>query len=155
MDDCADNLVKFVESHGWPLFCIYVNDGGLPFNPFFGATEPLTVCLFSPGSIANIFKSFKMEHSIEQVHHTIEMDESMGLHKTGWAIQRVGWIVLFVIVVLAALGLFGSGILSQRTKEVSGNMIEYERYGRYENATYMHFKALAENGKAILIIPQQ
>src|SRR5688500_2844401 len=120
-----------------------------------GATGPLTVCLFSPGSIAHIFKSFNMERGIEQVHHTIEMDESMGLHKTGWAVQRVGWIVLFVIVVLAALGLFGSGVLSQRTKEVSGNMIEYERYGRYENTTYMHFKALAENGKAILIIPQQ
>jgi hypothetical protein len=96
-----------------------------------------------------------MKHSIEQVHHTIEMDESMGLHKTGWAIQRVGWTVLFTLVVMAALGLFGSGVLSRRTKEASGNMVEYERYGRFENSTYMHLKALAENGKAILIIPQQ
>lgn len=96
-----------------------------------------------------------MEHSIEQVHHTIEMDESMGLHKTGWAIQRVGWIVLLLTVVLAALGLFGSGLLSQKKEESSGNVVEYERYGRFENSTYMHLKALAENGKAILIIPQQ
>lgn len=95
-----------------------------------------------------------MKHGIEQVHHTIEMDESLGLHKTGWVVQRAGWILLFLLVVLAALGMFGSGLLSKKSKQDAGNMLEYEQYGRFENSTYMHMKALAENGKAILIIPQ-
>jgi len=40
MDDCADNLVKFVESSGWQLFCIYGKNGGLPFNPSSGLLSP-------------------------------------------------------------------------------------------------------------------
>jgi hypothetical protein len=56
MDDYADNLVKFVESGGWQLFCIYVKDGGA-IKPFFGASEPLTVCLFSRIYSQNFLKA--------------------------------------------------------------------------------------------------
>ena len=93
-------------------------------------------------------------HSIERVEHTIEMDESLNLHKTGWTVQRIGWTFFFLIVILAMLGVFGNGILSHRKTETAGNMLEYERYGRFESSTNLHFVAGSVNGQAVLYIPQ-
>jgi hypothetical protein len=96
-----------------------------------------------------------MHQGIEQVEHTIEMDEALNLHKTGWTVQRIGWTFFMLIVILALLGLFGNGIISHRKTETAGNMVEYERYGRFENSTSIHFLANNENGQAVLHIPQQ
>lgn len=96
-----------------------------------------------------------MHHRIECVEHTIEMDESLKLHTAGWTIQRIGWAVFLVLVVLALLGLFGNGVLSYRKTETAGNTIEYERYGRFESSTVLHVVAGSDNGQAVVYIPQQ
>ena len=96
-----------------------------------------------------------MNHAIERVEHTIEMDESLNLHETAWTIQRIGWTCFLLIVILSGLGLFGTGILSHQKAETAGNMIEYDRYGRFENTTHLHLQANSENGQAIVYIPQQ
>lgn len=96
-----------------------------------------------------------MHHGVERVEHTIEMDESLNLHITGWTVQRIGWTLFMLIVILALLGMFGNGILSHRKTETAGNMVEYERYGRFENSTSLHFLANSENGQAVVYIPQR
>jgi hypothetical protein len=96
-----------------------------------------------------------MHHGIERVEHTIEIDEALNLHKTGWTIQRIGLTFFMLIVILALLGMFGNGILGYRKTEAAGNMVEYERYGRFQNSTSIHFLANNENGRAVVHIPQQ
>jgi hypothetical protein len=96
-----------------------------------------------------------MQHSIEQVEHSIEMDEALKLHQTGWTVQRIGWTCFMLIIILALLGMFGNGILSHRKTEMAGNMVEYERYGRFESSNTIHLLAGIENGRAVIHIPQQ
>jgi hypothetical protein len=95
-----------------------------------------------------------MNRGIEHVDHLIEMDEALALHETGWKVQRVGWICFMLIIVLALLGLFGNGVLSRQKSETGGNMIEYERFGRYESSTTLHIVARTVDGKAVVRIPQ-
>jgi hypothetical protein len=96
-----------------------------------------------------------MHHSVERVDHTIEMDESLNLHIRGWTIQRIGWAVFMMFVILALLGFFGNGVLSHRKTQTAGSTVEYERYGRYENTTHLHFIAANDGGQAVVYIPQQ
>ena len=96
-----------------------------------------------------------MHHGTERVEHTLEIDEALHLHQTGWSIQRIGWSCFILILVLAMLGIFGNGILSHRKTENAGNMVEYERYGRFGSTTSLHFLASSENGQAVVHIPQE
>jgi hypothetical protein len=96
-----------------------------------------------------------MHQVVERVEHAFEMDESLNLHKTGWTVQRIGWTSFLLIFILSLLALLGNGILSHRKSETAGNMVEYERYGRFENSTNLHFVANSENGQAVLHIPQE
>jgi hypothetical protein len=91
---------------------------------------------------------------VETVKTDIEIDEEMPLQKRGWMVQRVGWILLFVFILLAVLGLFGEGPLSKRTI-ITGNIkTEYQRFGRHEHETPIKFESKDEN-ISIISIPQQ
>jgi hypothetical protein len=96
-----------------------------------------------------------MRYRGEQIEHFIEIDESLKQPATGWTIQRIGWTCFVLVLICVLLGFFGNGILSHRKAETSGNMVEYERYGRFKSSTSMHFKAGNENGQAVLCIPQE
>ena len=96
-----------------------------------------------------------MKQPVERIQNTMGLNESLELHIAGWKIQRIGWVLILIFVLLALLGLFGTGMLSTQKVEHSGNRVEYERYGRFENSTNMHFVATSENGRASLYLPQQ
>lgn len=96
-----------------------------------------------------------MAKDIEQVQHSIEMDEAIQLHKIGWTVQRIGWVLILLLLVLAALGLFGTGPLSHKQLEAGGNAIAYERFARYEANTALRFTAVHRNGAVMVQIPQQ
>lgn len=93
-----------------------------------------------------------MDHRIE---HMLETDETLKLQRTNWTLRKVGWLGMLFMVSTALLSTFGTGILSHQKREMAGHIVEYERYGRFEKSTYMHFLADSENGKAVLYIPQQ
>jgi hypothetical protein len=46
------------------------------------------------------------------------VQEHMRFQHRTWLIERIGWFVLAFIVLLALLGLFGSGFLSKRASSV-------------------------------------
>lgn len=73
--------------------------------------------------------------SIEVVKHDLELDEDLRLHKKSWVIQRVGWVLLLVFVVAAALGLFGDGVLGKQKSKSGNATAEYDRFARYESET--------------------
>ena len=58
--------------------------------------------------------------------------------RRGWRIQRIGWVVLGGIVVLAAAGGLGDGPLSARTIETPDGTVHYQRIERVERPTEMH-----------------
>jgi hypothetical protein len=51
-----------------------------------------------------------------------------------WVVQRVGWVLMGLIVVAALLGLLGPGPLSKRHEGKVGDAlyVEYQRFGRYQ-----------------------
>jgi hypothetical protein len=67
----------------------------------------------------------------------IQIDEQVGFQERMWRIERVGWLAIAAVVMAAAAGLFGHGLLSQATVELGdpavapgGTILEYERFGR-------------------------
>lgn len=69
---------------------------------------------------------------VEQIQHRLELDEHLKLHEKGWVIQRVGWIIMLLLVLAGAMGVFGSGIVSKQSPVIGGITVEYERFFRYE-----------------------
>jgi hypothetical protein len=66
-------------------------------------------------------------------YRDLQVDEDLDFQRREWAFQRAGWVVLLLLVVAAALGLFGSGPLSDALAEDgSGTLrVEYERFARF------------------------
>ena len=62
----------------------------------------------------------------------LEITEDMSFQNLTWKIQRIGWVIMFILVLLALLGLFGDGLLADTTAGSSeaGLSIEYPRYER-------------------------
>lgn len=85
----------------------------------------------------------------------MQLDESLDQHKQGYVIQKIGWAILYLGLILAVAGVFGTGPLSYRTQSQNGNSIEYERYLRYEAEAEMMFKLNDVKDSITLEIPQE
>lgn len=72
------------------------------------------------------------EGSIENVKTDLELDENLDLHETGWKVQRFGWAFIFLFVLLAALGMFGDGIISDTNHSTASHKVNYDRFHRHE-----------------------
>jgi hypothetical protein len=83
----------------------------------------------------------RQKHSIEMVKTTLQLDERLDLHEKGWVIQRVGWVIIFAIMLAGLLGLFGEGLFSQKTVSNGGTKVEYERFFRYETEMKIKFES--------------
>jgi hypothetical protein len=95
----------------------------------------------------------KKDEVIEKVDHDLQLDEELKLHRRGWVIQRVGWVIMFLIIIMAALGAFGEGILSEKKVKQGNINIEYQKFFRYET----EMKILLESPQHIssLSFPQE
>ena len=69
----------------------------------------------------------------------LEIDQDLSLQARMWRIQRVGWAIMLVIVLLALAGLFGRGPASKTSAgDADGPLwVEYERFGRYQSSTVL------------------
>ena len=65
----------------------------------------------------------------------IEVDEDPDFLTRSWGVQRIGWIVMVLIVIAALLGLFGRGPLARATAGNAGDplRLEYERFTRHSS----------------------
>jgi hypothetical protein len=61
-------------------------------------------------------------------HYPIK--EHMGFQRRMWVVERIGWLVLVAIALIALTGLLGNGWLSQATANNGGLSVEYERFAR-------------------------
>jgi hypothetical protein len=93
-------------------------------------------------------------HEMEKVTSRLPIDESIGLQNRARIIQQIGIIIIFIVMVMAGLGLFGQGILSNKKVEANGNIITYEKFGRYGGESKLAFDLAATNDTvAQLAIP--
>jgi hypothetical protein len=73
-----------------------------------------------------------------------------------WALQRVAWVVLTVIPVLALFGLFAHGVLSEQTAGDNATLaIEYQRFQRVTDLTRFVVRVADAQGELRLAPPFQ
>jgi hypothetical protein len=87
----------------------------------------------------------------------LQTEADLGFQRRTWRVQRVGWIVFLIVVVVALAGLFGSGPLSRSEagSHASGLRIEYERFARLHAPTTLVIRAdrrLARNDELPVVI---
>jgi hypothetical protein len=59
-------------------------------------------------------------------------DADVKFQRYVWTAQRVGWIIIGLVVAAAMAGLFGTGPLSRASAQGPGVQIDYERFGRWQ-----------------------
>jgi hypothetical protein len=64
-----------------------------------------------------------------------EMLESMPFQRREWLIQRVGWVLIALVLLAGLLGLLGRGPLGQRTSVNAALQVEYEWLARRDAQT--------------------
>ncbi|MBK1438432.1 hypothetical protein JHJ32_00405 [Parapedobacter sp. ISTM3] len=90
-------------------------------------------------------------HQVEKIEHTLELDEKLSHQQKGWNVQRVCGILILIVVVLTALGLFGNGLLSKRQLANGGTALRYDRFLRYEKETTITWQLSGRDEIEILI----
>jgi hypothetical protein len=83
----------------------------------------------------------------ERDHHSA-FEAEYEYHRREWIAQRIGWVVLVLLLVAAVSGLFSSGPLSHTTAQAGSNQIEYERFARYSARTKL---VVATSSTAVLV----
>jgi hypothetical protein len=76
----------------------------------------------------------------------LELDQDLKFQRRSWRVQRIGWIIMAIILAAAFLGLFGTGPLSDTTvSDPSGNLrLEYERFIRFNSPTVLRIAVRPE-----------
>jgi hypothetical protein len=73
----------------------------------------------------------------------LDIDEKIGDHILGWKVQALGLIIIFLIVLLAALGLFGNGILSKQELSTPDGIASFDRFSRFESRMPLKIRILS------------
>ena len=63
----------------------------------------------------------------------LEIEQDLGFEERAWRVQRVSWFIMFLVIALALIGLFGTGPLSSARTGSSGDEFSanYERFARH------------------------
>lgn len=77
----------------------------------------------------------------------IEIHEDFEFEQRQWRVQRIGWVVMGLLVVAALLGVFGTGILSRSQLGSGGPLeVEYERFSRLLSPSTLRLRVEAAPG---------
>lgn len=73
-----------------------------------------------------------MPQDMEHTPPELDIGQDMAFQRMTWKLERVGWIVLTLLLLAAVAGFFGSGPLSRGRAgdPASGLWVEYERFAR-------------------------
>lgn len=89
-----------------------------------------------------------MAGKIERIKPSLAIDDDIDLHIVGWIVQRIGWAVMLIFVMLAAAGLFGDGLLSEERLSEGNTTIEFQKYLRRDSDTEIAISA-SPDGKVV------
>lgn len=73
-----------------------------------------------------------MTNDDELRNRTYPVQEYMHVQQRHWRLERIGWLVFLLIVLLAALGVFSQGALSEATARSADGalVVDYQRFER-------------------------
>jgi len=71
----------------------------------------------------------------DQTDNGIEIDEDLAFQEREWRFERIGWIAMFLVIILALAGLFGTGPLSASSAGNDGLTVDYQRFVRHQGQT--------------------
>ena len=79
--------------------------------------------------------------------------ESMQLQQRQWRIERVGWCVFALVLLLALVGAFSQGILSETTAETPDKSlaVTHQRFERHETVTQLTIEAQAAGDQGLAL----
>lgn len=72
----------------------------------------------------------------------LEIDQDLDFQEKEWKVERVAWIALLLIFVLAVLGVFGTGWLSSAiaSSEDDALAMDYERFVRHDGEASLEIR---------------
>lgn len=78
----------------------------------------------------------------------LQINEDINFKRKEWAFERLGWVLMALLVVTALAGLFSSGPLSQKkiSDPAGGLQIQYERFQRLHSSGIMKIDILSAAG---------
>lgn len=84
----------------------------------------------------------------------LQIDEALDFQKRFHVVQRVTWWVLALVPVAAVLGLFGGGLLSERTAggDAAGVTVRYDRFARITADTQFELQLTRADGPTTVTI---
>lgn len=96
-----------------------------------------------------------IKDELEQVRHELELDEDIQLASKSYPVQRIGWFILYAFILLALLGFFGKGILSEKHVTVDDKEIRYEKFGRNQMPMNLELTIPNIRDSITISIPQE
>lgn len=74
-----------------------------------------------------------------QLKSSLELEEDYPLQQKGWLLQNLATFLIFIVILLTALGLFGNGLLSTKKSEANDIVVEYEKFVRNGGEAQLRF----------------
>lgn len=74
----------------------------------------------------------------------IEVDQNLDHARSLWRVQRVGWVIMLLIVIGGLLGLFGNGPLAEDRARAEGLTLDYDRFARHGAASSLRVEVRPE-----------
>lgn len=94
------------------------------------------------------------KQKIERIRHTIDLNDELDLHIISWKVQRIGWVLLYMLMGGAALGLFGNGMLSKVETEKGKIIVSFDRFFRYEASMELEIEGNESHNFTTIAFPQ-
>ena len=87
-----------------------------------------------------------MATETKRVGGTLEIEEDLPFQRGQWRVQRIGWVLMALVLFAALAGLFGPGPLSSTTAaDASGALeVKYNRFERNSRHTELRVKVAGD-----------
>lgn len=73
------------------------------------------------------------KESIEHIKTDLEIEEHLPMQERGWKVQAIGLSFILAMVLTAAVGLYGNGLISKKTVSSNNATVEYQRFYRFQS----------------------
>lgn len=86
----------------------------------------------------------------EQRVGDLEIHQDLEFQRRIWAVQRIGWVLMAAVIILALLGFIGPGMFNQSSagsREARISIDEYERFLRFMKPTTLRVRLNSPSGR--------
>ena len=89
-----------------------------------------------------------MDKAVSEDLHALATPEKLEHIRRNWRVKRVGWVVLAILVLAGAAGLFGDGPLSSTIRSANGLTLEFDRFVRRERPFTLKLHLVPQPGSS-------